>query len=250
MLISPKSTRTKSIRAGKLWQAIPLALILYASLTPTSLASEKQSMLRTLTVSGQGMQAIPATLAQVNVGVEVQGKNVQEVQQEAAKRSSSVISLLKSRSVEKLQTAGINLNPVYSYTNNVQKITGYSATNSLSFRIATDKTGTLLDDVVKAGATRINGISFVASDEAISQAQKLALQKATQDAQEQSNAVFSALGFKPKEIVSVQINNATPPQPVYREVSQLQDAKNTASSTPVEAGEQQVQASVTLQISY
>lgn len=250
---TPVVSSSRLINAGIFWKTLPVALLLCVSFVQPSFAQEKERMLRTLTVSGRGVESIPTTLSQVNVGVEVQGKNVQEVQQEAARRSSAVVTLLKSRNVEKLQTSGINLNPVYSYNNNVQKINGYSATNTVSFRISTDKTGTLLDDVVKAGATRIDGISFVASDDAISQAQKQALQKATADAQQQSNAVFNTLGLKPKEVVNVQINGANPPRPLYRESSSLNARAADAAlppSTAVVGGEQQVEASVTLQISY
>ncbi|RUT00564.1 membrane protein [Dulcicalothrix desertica PCC 7102] len=237
---------------GNFWKAFPVALLLCASFVQPSLAQEKERMLRTLTVSGRGVESIPTTLSQVNVGVEVQGKDAKQVQQEAARRSSAVVTLIKSRpGVEKLQTTNINLNPVYSYTNNVQRITGYSATNTVNFRIPTDRTGNLLDDVVKAGATRIDGISFVASDEAISQAQRQALQKATQDAQQQANAVFTTLGLKPKEVVNVQINGAVPPRPVYREMAAASVRADVAAPpTPVVGGEQQVEASVTLQISY
>ena len=84
---------------------------------------------QTITVTGRGVESIPATLAQVSLGVEVQGKTAEEVQQAVAQRSSKVLALLKSRNVEKLQTTGVNLNPVYSYNNNVQRLTGYTGTN-------------------------------------------------------------------------------------------------------------------------
>jgi uncharacterized protein len=234
---------------GNLWKTLPFVLIACISFAQPTLAEEKERMLRTLTVTGRGMQSIPTTLSQVNLGVEVQGKTAQDVQQEAARKSSAVVALLKSRNVDKLETTGIRLNPVYSYNNNVQRITGYAATNTVSFRIATEKAGTLLDEAVKVGATQINGVSFVASDEAIAIAQKQALTKATQEAQQQADAVFASLGFKSKEIVSIQVNNAsspTPPPIAYR------SAKLTAqdASTPVVGGEQEIDASVTLQISY
>lgn len=236
--------------AGNLLKTLPFVLVACISCAQPGLTEEKQKMLRTLTVTGRGMESIPTTLSQVNLGVEVQGKTAQDVQQEAARRSSAVVALLKSRNVDKLQTTGIRLNPVYSYNNNVQRITGYGATNTVSFRIPTDKAGTLLDEAVKVGATQINSVTFVASDEAIAQAQKQALRKATQEAQQQADAVFASLGFKSKEIVSIQVNNAnapTPPPIAYRSNAKLeaQDA-----STPVVGGEQEVDASVTLQISY
>ncbi|BAY35949.1 hypothetical protein NIES2111_02680 [Nostoc sp. NIES-2111] len=238
------------LRIGKFWPALPLALLVFVTFMQPGLTQEKERLYRTLSVSGRGVESVPATLSEVNLGVEIQGKTAQEVQQEVARRSSAVVALLRSRNVEKLQTAGIRLNPVYSYNNNVQRITGYAASNTVSFRIATDKAGTLLDEAVKAGATQINGISFVATDEAIAAARQQALKEATQDARQQADAVFSSLGFQAKEIVSIQVGGAaTPPPPIlYRAEAAKQSLDN--ASTPVIGGEQQVEASVTLQISY
>ncbi len=161
-----------------------------------------------------------------------------------------MVTLLKTRNVEKLQTTGITLNPVYSYKDNIQRLTGYSASNTVSFRIATDKAGQLLDEAVKAGATQISGISFVATDEAIAQAQKQALKEATQEAQQQAEAVFSVLGVQRKEVVSIQINGASAPPPPLRPMFRADAVQTANASTPVEGGEQQVEASVTLEISY
>ncbi|WP_315788770.1 SIMPL domain-containing protein [Fischerella sp. JS2] len=235
---------------GNLWKSLSFAMLVCITFTQPVLAQDKQRMLRTLTVTGRGVETIPATLAQVVLGVEVQAKTAQEAQQEAARRSSAVVARLLSRNVEKLQTTGITLNPVYSYKDNIQRLTGYSASNTVSFRIGTDKAGPLLDEAVKAGATQISGISFVATDEAIAQAQKQALKEATQEAQQQAEAVFGALGFQRKEVVSIQINGASPPPPPPRPMFRTDAAQTANASTPVEGGEQQVEASVTLEISY
>ena len=232
---------------GKL---LSLSIFMCAMFILPASAQEKEKLWRTLTVSGRGVETISTTLSQVSLGVEVQGKTPQDVQKEAARRSSAVITLLKKRNVQKLTTTGITLNPIYSYNNNIQRITGYTANNTVSFRIPTDGTGILLDDAVKAGATQINGVSFIASDEAIANAQKQALKKATQDAQEQAKAVLSSLGLEQKEIISVQINGATPPPPPMPYRADVAKMALTQASTPIVAGEQEVQASVTLQISY
>lgn len=211
------------------------------------IAQEQQ--MRTLTVSGQGIINIPTSLTQVQLGVEVQGKTPDEVQQQAAKQTSAVVELLRSRNVEKLETTGIRLNPIYNYSNNQQELTGYSATNMVSFRIPTDKIGSLLDDSVKAGATRIDGVSFVASDTAISTAQQQALKEATQEAQRQADAVLETLNLSKREIVGIQINHASAPSPRPLQMS-VRAMSDEAAQTPVIGGEQQVQASVTLQIRY
>ena len=227
---------------------LPIALgIMSLSLTSPALAQEK--VLKTLTVTGHGVEEIATTLTQVRLGVDAQGKTANDVQEAVARRSNAVVTLLKARRVEKLETTGINLSPVYRYDNNVQKLDGYSASNSVSFRVPTEKAGTLLDEAVKAGASRIDGVSFVASDDAIAVAQKLALRKATQDAQSQADAVFGALSLTRKEIVSIQVNGASAPPPMIADASRFKLAASQAP-TPVIGGEQRVEGSVTLQISY
>ncbi len=238
------------LRSGNCGKILPLALLLCISFIQPGLAQAKEKLLRTLTVSGRGVETISTTLTQVSLSVEVQSKTAQSAQQEAARRSSSVVALLKSRNVEKLQTTGIRLNPVYSYTDNVQRITGYAANNTVSFRIPTEQAGTLLDEAVKAGATQINRVSFIASDQAIASAQQQALRLATQDAQQQANAVFTTLGLQAKEVVGIQINGASAPPPMMLQRAEVAKLSSADASTPVIGGEQQVEASVTLQISY
>ncbi|HEY9711279.1 MAG TPA: SIMPL domain-containing protein, partial [Oculatellaceae cyanobacterium] len=94
-------------------------------MTNSAIAQEK--LLRTLTVTGRGVERSPTTATQVQLGVEIQGQSATGVQQEVANRASAVVELLRSRNVEQLQTTGIRLNPIYNYENNAQRLTGYSA---------------------------------------------------------------------------------------------------------------------------
>ncbi len=236
------------------WQrlsALPVAIAIvgFSMVNPVH-AQEK--LVRTLTVSGRGFEDIQTTLAQIRLGVEVEGKTANDVQQEVARRSNAVVTFLRSRQVDKLETTGINLSPRYDYSNNRQTLVGYTGSNNVSFRVPTEKSGGIIDEAVKSGASRIDGVSFVASDDAIAAAQKQALRKATQEAQAQADAVFSALNLTRREIVNVQINGASPPPPVFRDAALMEAraSKAPAPSSPVVGGEQRVEGSVTLQISY
>ena len=240
--------RGDRINFRSLLTALCLTLTL-VSFVGLDAAVAQEQRIRTLSVTGRGVEAIPTTETKVALGVEVQGKTAAEVQQEAARRSSAVVALLRSRQVQKLETTGITLSPNYRYENNQQRLIGYIATNTVSFRLNTQSAGTLLDDAVQAGATRIQGVSFVAADSAIEQAQKQALKKATQDAQAQADAVFSALNLKRGEILNIQVNGASPPPPMYRQAGTVRLA-NAEAATPVVGGEQQIEASVTLQFGY
>ncbi len=205
---------------------------------------------RTLNVTGQGTVNIPSTQARVSLGVEVRGKTADEVQQEVAKRSNAIVNLLRSRQVDKLQTTGVTLQPEYDYSNNNQpRLIGYIGTNTVSFRLSIDKSGAIVDEAVKTGATRIDSISFLASDEEMSKAQQEAIKKAALDAQLQADSVLASLNLARKEIVGIQINNHAY-TPVLTQNANLSNRNSDIQSSPVIGGEQVISASVTLQISY
>ncbi|HBB30749.1 MAG TPA: hypothetical protein DDZ80_11885 [Cyanobacteria bacterium UBA8803] len=247
----------RSFLSSYQWKIWCLAVALFGMTACQSAPARVESgnlefLPRTITVVGKGDVSIPTTIAQVRLGVEIQGKTAQEVQQQVARRSQSVVELLKSRQVEKLETTGINLNPNYTYKDGKQTINGYSGINTVSFRIATEKSGPLLDEAIKAGATRIDGISFVASDEAIATAQQQAIEEAVGNAKTQADAALSALKVKSKEVIGIQINAANPPQPLNMPMptAAVQEKIQANSDTPVVGGEQKVQQAVTLQIRY
>nr|WP_326997414.1 SIMPL domain-containing protein [Crocosphaera watsonii] len=206
--------------------------------------------MKTLTVTGEGTVRIPTTLTDVSLGVEIQGNTATEVQNNVAQGTSSLVDFLRSRSVERLQTTGVRLQPNYQYNNNQRRLIGYIGTNTVTFRVKTEEVGSLLDDAVKAGATRIDRVGFTAEETAISEAQKEALKLATLDAQKQAEAVLSTLNFQSQEIISISINGANAPQPQIMRSPETMRTTSAADSTPVIGGEQTIRAMVTLQISY
>jgi uncharacterized protein YggE len=224
--------------------------LLNNGLTPTALA--QNSSARSLTVTGQGTESIATTLTEVRLGVEVEGATASQVQEEVARRSSAVVELLRSRNVEKLETTGIRLQPQYNYNDGQRRLRGYQAVNLVSFRIPTEDVGNLLDEAVQAGATRIDAVSFTATDSAIAQAQKEALRSATLDAKAQAEAVLGALNLRSEAVINIQINNANPPIMPRAETfrTQAETAASSAPSSPVVGGEQEIEARVTLQIRY
>ena len=204
--------------------------------------------LRTITVTGEGIENIATSQAIVRLGVEVQGKEAGKVQQETANRSDAVVKFLRSRQVEKLETTGISLQPNYDFSNNQRRLIGYIGANLISFQVDIAQAGILIDEAVKVGATRIDGVSFTAGESAIAAAQRTALIKATEQAREQATIVLQALGLVAKETVSIQVGNTGNPVPIARSEAVFRSAD--AASSPVIGGEQTLRAAVTLEISY
>lgn len=214
---------------------------------PVAIAQELE--MSVLTVTGEGREQVATTIAQVSLGVEVEAETAEAAQQAAAQRSAAVVQLLRDRAVEELQTTGIQLNPQYRNFEDQRTLTSYIATNTVSFEVPIEAAGSLLDEAVTAGATRIQGVNFRASDEALIEARAVALRRAVEDAQAQSATVLEALNLSPGAIVSIQVNGASPPMPVPQpRLAQSADA--ALASTPVVGGEQTVTALVTLQIRY
>lgn len=244
-----KQSKKSQLTVPNLLFGSGFAICSFLSLTLINPAIASEKLLPTLTVTGNGIERIATTLTQVRLGVEIQGKTATEVQQEVALRTSAVVDLLRSKDVEQLKTTGVRLQPNYDYSNNQRRLLGYIGTNTVSFRLQTELVGTLLDETVRAGASRIDGVSFTATPEAISTAQKEALRKATIDAQAMADAVLNTLNLTSKEIVSIQVNEASVPQPKVIQAG-LRSSADTQANTPIIGGEQTVRASVTLQISY
>ena len=202
---------------------------------------------RILEVTGQGEVSVPTTITKVELGIQVQKPTATEVQQEVARRSTAVVDVLQKLGAQELQTTQIQLNPVYSFQNDTQTLTGFEGRNTLQFQLPTNQAGSAIDTAIQAGANLVQSISFTASDTALQQARLEAISEAVQDAQTQANVVFNTLQLTPGEIIDIDINAANIPNP-SPPIFDLKTAN--AATTPILGGPQTVQASVSLDILY
>jgi uncharacterized protein len=203
-----------------------------------------------LTVSGQGRIAIPATITEISLGVEIYGRTAEDAQAQAATASEAIVTYLKSQNVDQLQTQGIQLSPVYTTDENGRsRISDYMASNIVSFRVDTTAAGEILDEAVRRGATRIAGLSFVGSDQEIATARNAALRAATLDAREQADVVLDTLGLTARSIGQIYIGYSTP-MPTASIRNEAAVYGDFMSRSAVEGGEQTIEASVTLEILY
>ncbi len=204
---------------------------------------EQRQISRTLTVTGRGSERIPATLVDIQLGVETRGSTATAAQQETAQRMQRVMAVLTG--VERLQTTGVRLTPIYQFENNRQIFDGYTASNSVKFRTTPERAGQLLDAAVQAGATRIDSVGFSATEGAIAQARQQALRLATEDAQRQADTILSSLNLRRREVIRIQVEGAfSPPETVVLR------AAGAPPASPIVPGEQTIDASVTLVITY
>lgn len=211
------------------------------------LANEMQNV---LIVTGEGSESVPTTLTEAQLTVEVRGDTAGQVQGAIANQSNRLVEYLRSQRVDKLQTQGLQLQPNYVYQDNERRMEGYIGSNNISFQYPSDQVGKILDEAVKAGASRIDGIRFIATPETLQAAERRALVAATTDAQAQAQVVLSSLNLTSKDIVRILINpDPSRPMPIMR--SGLAAAPMAeAAPTPIMGGDQTVKATVTLEIVY
>jgi uncharacterized protein YggE len=123
-------------------------------------------------------------------------------------------------------------------SSNGNTIVGYQASNSVQVTAALGKSGALVDAAVGAGANNVDGPNLDTADKASLYGD--ALKKALVDARGKAQAIADGAGLTLGNLVKVsEGGNASPPMPLYA-------ASKDASSVPIEAGTQQIQASVTV----
>ncbi len=191
-------------------------------------------------------------IATVNTGVQTRAQTAKEAMTlNAAQMDKLVAALTKAGIARKdIQTSGINLNPQYDYSNrtdqqNGPKFLGYEASNQLSVKIRTiDKAGELVDTMVGAGATNINGPSFGIDkpDTLLDQARANALKTA----QARANLYAQATGYRTARLIAISEGGGfSPPMPM---MMSMRAQSADAAQTKIEPG--QISTSISLSVQY
>ena len=229
-----------------------LIISLFALVFASNIAfADGDQTVRLVHVSGDAEIEIPATIAEVSLGVEsAPSPSAQEVQRAVAAVSKRLVRYLREQGIKEIQTRSINLSPRLEPSKNREELTTvYSAQNMIIFRTAPKDLGQMLDQAVELGATRIDRVQSFASDTARREAKNKAITKATAHAMAKAEAALSALGREVKEVVSVSIDirggGSRGPQPFMRMAANV-PMQNTA----YEAGTDSIFATVYLDIAY
>lgn len=200
-------------------------------------------------VSGNASVSVPTDEARVAFAMETRGASAAQAADANAEAMDRVLSALRRADPPglDLETFGYSLQPEYSTDQQrVRSVVGYVATNNVRATISdVDQVGRVIDVAIGAGANRVLGIAFSATD--TEPARREALAAAVANARAQAETIAEALGYRlgaPLEIHG----GAQRPVPVYAtygaEMSIARAAQ--AAPTPIEAGDQTVDANVTI----
>lgn len=199
-------------------------------------------------VTGEGVVKAAPDQAWVRIATESRSKVSKEAQQRNAEVMSAVQQKLTSLGIAKdaVRTVGIDLQPEFDYNNGRQTLRGYVARNTIEVRVDDfAKVGDVLDAAVTSGATNIHGLRFdVKNRDAVEQQ---ALQRAVASGMDKAQTIAAAAKRSVERIIRIeeQFVGGGGPQPMVERAMMRMAAD---ASTPVEAGEIEVRATVRLTV--
>lgn len=215
-------------------------LVLNTKATPIMQQNQPEEK-NIIIVSGDGQAKTDPDMAVVSVGISKQSATAKTAQESVNKTAAAIRdAVLKVVGDRKLiQTSGLSLFP---QSNQNGKTIGYQASNMITITVNDiAKAGDVVDAATDAGATNLNGITFGLRDPKKSRA--AALKDAVADAKSKADALAEALGVTITEIVQVMEGGSNyNPYPVQFKAA----AMEMRSGAPIEAGQVELGASVTI----
>ena len=162
----------------------------------------------TISVNSTEKVTVAPDLAEVVYAVRTEAKDAAACQQKNTEDINRVMEILKSLGVAEtsIQTSDYYMYPIYNYSNNTQRITGYEATASLTVSdLPIDNLGNILTESVNAGINNIQSITYQSSqyDEGYTEALKLAVASAKNKA----SALAEAGGCTVGGVASIRENS-------------------------------------------
>jgi uncharacterized protein YggE len=228
---------------------VTAALVLIVFSVIGTVAAAETDTDNTIVASGTGSVLGTPDRAQISLAVETENPNVQAAQAENAARMTKVMDALITAGIPKeaLKTTGYNIYPVYDDTKiyGLQKVKTYRVTNTLTVTLHdVSRTGEVIDIGVAEGINQASSIQFFLSDEQSQVLRTEALKEATERASADARTVAGALGVSIQSVKSVQISGGY--SPVRYQNYAMAESVGGGVSTPIEAGDITVTATVTV----
>ena len=198
--------------------------------------------------SGEATVSAKPDRAEVSISVNTQAATAAAASQMNAQQTSQVMTALRRvvGSGGELKTANYSVSPQYEYPNNGKpKLTGYRTSNTVLVTLSDlALLGPVIDDSVSSGANEVTGIAFSLKDDAA--VRQEALSQAAEKAKTNAEAIAHALGVKVVGVLSGESSATGSVRPIPVAFAKAEGAMAMRVATPIEAGNLDVQATVTV----
>ena len=212
-------------------------LVLAAVAWPEGASSAADQAEEGFTVTAVGsVKAVPDR-AELSFGVTTEGTTAKEASRANAARMTELIDALKAAGVRSTEIRTQNVSVSRRHSPTGEQLPGYTAENSVSVKVASNRAGAIVDLAVASGATNASGPSFDVSDrEAL---YRDALRAAVREARKKAEAIAGAGGVALGDVTRVVEGGGEGPT-MYLATA------DRAQATPVEPGQEEIQATLTV----
>ena len=194
-------------------------------------------------VSGYAEIVEKADIAEIYLGVETQNLLASTSQKENANIMQKVYREVYAYvQKENVETVTYELSPAIDWTDNKQKIIGYTTTHILNIKAGVNDAGKIIDNAVNSGANKVNNIVFTLSESRKEAAGEQALKKALLDARKKASVIAGGMDVSLKKPVYISAEYYT--IPYYASYSA--SSKEIAAPTTISTGNVKVTSSVSV----
>lgn len=203
-------------------------------------------------VSGTGAVTTTPDQAVIVFAVETENADVKTAQQQNAERMDAVVNALKRAGIPEkdIRTAGYSIVPVTETDNKglmTSKVKYYRVTNSLEVTLNdVGRVGEIIDLAVANGANKVNRLAFTLSDAKQQEFRSQALTAAVMQARGDADTVAAAIGKTIIDVKEVNVGGNYVPMVYSSRDLGMEKAAGMAVPTPIEAGEIDVTATVSI----
>jgi uncharacterized protein YggE len=200
-----------------------------------------------IVTSGEGVVKQAPDRAWVTIAAESRARSAQEAQRLNTDAMTKVNDRIKAAGImaDAIQTTGYNLQPEFDYANGKQTLRGYVARNQVQVRVdALTKVGDVIAAAVDMGATNVSGVRFDLKDR--DAVERQALLFAVRDARGRAEAAAKGANLQIDRVI--RIEEQREPIDIGRPIpmGMAMMKSEAAQAVPIEAGEIEVRARVTL----
>lgn len=197
---------------------------------------------------GEGVVKQAPDRAWVTIAAESRARTAQEAQRLNTDAMTAVVEKVKASGIaaDAIQTTGYNLQPEFDYVNGRQTPRGYVARNQVQVRVdVLAKTGEVIAAAVGTGATNVSGVRFDLKDR--DSVERQAITQAVRDARRRADAAASGAGVQIERILRIeeQRDMGDIVRPMRMDMAMMK-AEAGQAAVPIEAGEIEVRARVTM----
>lgn len=184
-------------------------LLLAVASALTAGAAYAETWERTVSVTGTASAVLDPDILTIELGVETQASTAMAALAENSALMEDVFEALREAGLSdgEASTSRLEVYPVYDYEQDNPVMIGYMAVNTVSVSTEMlDAAGAIIDGAVKAGANRVDYVSFGLSPERMGEARDQLIEAAVLDARAKADLALEPLGYGVIGVKSVDLD--------------------------------------------